>query len=72
MQHMNGLTSLEYFAGLLLGDMTIYAITCTILSITLYFLPMIMDASFIPEFFICYMLYGAAIMNIVYIFSYFY
>lgn len=72
MMNMSGLTSIEYFTGLMLGDLTIYSIPCTILSILIYFLPQIMDASFIAEFWICYMLYGAAIINIVYIFTHWY
>jgi len=70
MMHMSGLSSIEYFTGLLLADCTIYMIPAAIMSFGLLAFPQIMDASWILTFFISYMLYGAALMNLVYISTY--
>ena len=69
MMHMSGLTSFQYYAGLFLGDFVLFFGPAVVISIALIPFEEVMVRSQIFSFFISYLLYGAALINLAYAFS---
>lgn len=69
MMHMNGLTSLQYYAGLFLSDIVMYTGPAVIISIALIFFEDIMVRSVIFDFFISFVFFGMAQIQLCYLFS---
>ena len=69
MMHMSGLTEVEYYLGLFLGDITLFAMPAVVLSLCLFAVPEIMNADQVGYFFISYILYGMSVIKIVYAIS---
>jgi len=69
MMHMCGLTSFQYYAGLFLGDFILFFGPAVLISLALIPVEEIMVRSQIFKFFISYLLFGAALINMSYIFS---
>ena len=72
MMFMNGLRSHEYYIGLFMGDILLYLGPAIIISLALLPVDEIMRNEQIPTFFLCYMLFGAAIINFSYMLSNFF
>jgi len=68
MMHMSGLSSLEYYLGLILGDICLFTVPAVVISLVLIAVPQIMVSSSIGPFFISFVLYGLALINQVYCF----
>lgn len=66
---MCGLSSLEYFTGLLAADMVIFMIPNVVISAILPIFPQIMVPSQIGWFFFAFTLFGLASLNLVYLVS---
>ena len=69
MMHMSGLTSLQYFGGLFIGDLSLFTATAVVISVALTLFDQIMVTSQIGNFFISYVLFGACLINCSYIFT---
>ena len=67
MMHMSGLSSIQYYAGLFLGDLFLFSCSGVVLSLALIPFPQIMVGSQIFNFFISYVFFGAALINMCYI-----
>ena len=72
MMFMNGLRSHEYYIGLFMGDILLYLGPAIIISLALIPVDEIMRNEQIPEFFLCYMLFGATVINLSYMLSNFF
>mmetsp|Transcript_4750 Transcript_4750/g.5791 ORF Transcript_4750/g.5791 Transcript_4750/m.5791 type:complete len:214 (-) Transcript_4750:197-838(-) len=66
MMHMSGISSFEYYLGLFLGDMTLFSLPAIVTSLALLPVPQIMVQEQVGMFFISYMFYGMALVNMVY------
>lgn len=69
MMHMSGVSSIEYYLGLFMGDMTLFTLPAVVISLALLAVPQIMVQSQVGYFFISYMFYGMALTNMVYAFA---
>ena len=69
MMHMSGVSSIEYYLGLFLGDMTLFTMPAGIISLALLAVPQIMVSSQVGYFFLSYIFYGMALINMVYTFA---
>ena len=69
MMHMSGLTSFQYYAGLFLGDLILFSGPAVVISLALIPFEEIMVRSQIFNFFISYLLFGAALINLTYTFA---
>lgn len=67
MMHMSGLTSVQYFSGLFLGDLLLFTVPAVVITLALLGFEQIMQQSQVGNFFVSFMLYGCAIINMCYI-----
>ena len=72
MMFMNGLRSFEYYIGLFMGDILLYLGPAIVISLALIPVEEIMRNDQIPTFFLCYMLFGATVINLSYMLSNFF
>lgn len=66
MMSMSGLSSLEYYLGLFFADITLFSGPAIIISLALLAVPQIMVQDQVGWFFLSYMFYGIALIQIVY------
>jgi len=69
MMHMSGLSSFQKFFGLFSGDLFLFTIPALVISLCLIGFGEIMVKQEIGNFFLCFMLFGACLINLSYVFS---